>query len=95
MLEPPKEWRVHNGRVNRDCISKAEYERRMEERRAAGLMLDPSTAEIDWNYGQTLDPYGDGLPLLPHEDQAVNISRALLTPTSGSVFTIFPTRRET
>jgi hypothetical protein len=36
----------------------------MEERRAAGLLLDPSTAEIDWNYAQTLDPYGDGLPLL-------------------------------
>jgi hypothetical protein len=40
----------------------AEYKRRMEERRAAGLLIDPSTAEIDWNYAQTLDPYGDGLP---------------------------------
>jgi hypothetical protein len=67
-LEPRKGWRVHNGRVNRDCISKAEYERRMEERRAAGLLLDPSTAEIDWNYAQTPDPYGDGLPLLPQEE---------------------------
>jgi hypothetical protein len=41
----------------------------MEERRAAGLLLDQSTAEIDWTYAQTLDPYGDGLPLLPQEDQ--------------------------
>jgi hypothetical protein len=41
----------------------------MEERRAAGLLLDPSTAEIDWNYAQTFDPYGDGLPLLPQEEQ--------------------------
>jgi hypothetical protein len=52
------------------CISKTEYDRRMEERRAAGLLIDPSTAEIDWTYAQTLDPYGDGLPLLPDEKQA-------------------------
>jgi hypothetical protein len=57
------------GRVNRDCISSAEYDRRMEERRAAGLLLDPSTAEIGWNYAQTLDPYSDRLPLLPQEEQ--------------------------
>jgi hypothetical protein len=63
-LEPAR-----NGRVDRDCISKAEYNRRMEERRAAGLSIDPSTAEIDWNYAQTLDPYCDGLPLLPQEEQ--------------------------
>jgi hypothetical protein len=69
LLERSTGGRVHKGRVNRDCISKAEYDRRMEERRAAGLLLDPSTAEIDWNYAQTLDPYGDGLPLLPREDQ--------------------------
>jgi hypothetical protein len=68
-LEPPEGWRVHNGRVNRDCISNAEYNRRMDERRTAGLLLDPSTAVIDWNYAQTLDPYGDGLPLLPQEEQ--------------------------
>ena len=66
---PQEGWRVHNGRVNRDCVSNAEYDRRMEERRAAGLLLDPSTAEIDWNYAQTFDPYGDGLPLLPQEEQ--------------------------
>jgi hypothetical protein len=64
-LKPGERWRVHNGRVNRDCISNAEYVRRMEERRSAGLLIDPSTAEIDWIYAQTLDPYDDGLPLLP------------------------------
>jgi hypothetical protein len=68
-LEPPKGGLVHNGRVNRDCISKIEYRRRMEERRTAGLLIDAMTAEIDWNYAQTLDPYGDGLPLLPQEEQ--------------------------
>jgi hypothetical protein len=68
-LEPRGRRRVHNGRVDRDCISQAEYDRLMEERRAAGLLLDPSTAEIDWNYAQTLDPYDDGLPLLPQAEQ--------------------------
>jgi hypothetical protein len=68
-MEPRAGWRVHNGRVNRNCISKAEYDKRMKERRAAGLLLDPSTAEIECWYGQTLDPYGDGLPLLPQEKQ--------------------------
>jgi hypothetical protein len=63
-LEPRAGWRVHNGRVNRDCISKTEYDRRMEERRAAGLLIDPSTAKIEWWYAMTLDHYNDGLPVL-------------------------------
>jgi hypothetical protein len=61
--------RVHNPKVDRDRISRAEYDRRMEERRAAGLLIDPSTAELYWSYGETLDPYGDGLDLLPLEQQ--------------------------
>ena len=80
-LEPPEGWRVHNGRVNRDCITNAEYERRMEERRAAGLLLDPSTAEIEWWYIQTLDPYGDGLSLLPPEEQ---VGRGYFARAPGS-----------
>ena len=51
------------------CISKTEYDRRMEERRVAGLLIDPSTAEICWNFGNYFDVYGDGLPLLPQLDQ--------------------------
>jgi hypothetical protein len=69
LLEPPEGWLVHNGKVNRDCISSAEYDRRMEERRAAGLSIDPSTAQIERWCAQTLDPYGDGLPLLPGTEQ--------------------------
>jgi hypothetical protein len=69
LLEPPRRYRVHNGRVDRDCISNAEYDRRMEERRAAGLLIDPSTAEIYWEYAYFFDVYGDGLPLLPQLDQ--------------------------
>ena len=68
-LEPPGSWRVHNGRVDRHCISDAEYKRLMEERRAAGLSIDPSTAQIERWCAQTLDPYGDGLPLLPQAEQ--------------------------
>jgi hypothetical protein len=59
----------------------AEYKRRMEERRAAGLLIDPSTAEIDWTYAQIFDPYGDGLPLLPEEVQG---GRAYFARAPGS-----------
>jgi len=79
--KPPKGWLVHNGRVNRDCISNAEYDRRMEERRAAGQLLEPPTAEIDWNYAHILDPYGDSLPLLPQEQQ---IGREYFARAPGS-----------
>jgi hypothetical protein len=41
----------------------------MDERRAAGKLIDPATAEIEWRYAQTLDPYGDGLELTPEEQQ--------------------------
>jgi hypothetical protein len=63
-------WLVHNGRVHRDCITKTEWDRRMEERRAAGLLIDPSTAEIARRWGvATFDPYNDGVPLFPQEEQ--------------------------
>jgi hypothetical protein len=32
-------------------------------RKEAGLRIDPETAEVDWTYAQTLDPYGDDLAL--------------------------------
>ena len=37
-------------------------------RRQAGLTIDPTTAEVDWWYVQTLNPYGDD-PDLPEEFQ--------------------------
>jgi hypothetical protein len=39
-------------------------------RRAVGLHIDPETAEVDWTYAQTLDPYGDE-PNLPEECRQV------------------------
>jgi hypothetical protein len=81
LSEPPEWWLVHNGRVNRDCISKAEYDRRMEERRTAGLLIDPSTAEIGCWHAEIEDPYNDGLPFLP---QASQIGRTCFARAPGS-----------
>jgi hypothetical protein len=39
-------------------------------RMAVGLQIDPETAEVEWVYAQTLDPYGD-CPDLPEEYQQV------------------------
>jgi hypothetical protein len=86
LLEPPKGWLVHNGIINRDCISSAEYDRRMEERRAAGLLIDPSTAEIFWNWANFFDVYGDGLPLLPQES---SINREYFARAPGSNIWVF------
>ena len=39
-------------------------------RKEAGLKIDPETAEVEWIYAQTLDPYGV-YPELPEECQQV------------------------
>jgi hypothetical protein len=39
-------------------------------RKAVGGQIDPETAEVDWTYAQTHDPYGDD-PNLPEEYQQV------------------------
>jgi hypothetical protein len=36
----------------------AEDEQRLAIRKEAGLKIDPETAEVEWKYRQTLDPYG-------------------------------------
>jgi len=40
------------------AAEKAEIERWLVIGKAEGLKIDPETAEVDWNYAQTLDPYG-------------------------------------
>ena len=80
-LELPVWQLVLNGRVNRDCISEAEYNKRMEERRAAGLLIDPSTAETFWISENFFDVYSDGLPLFPQE---ILISRKSFARAPGS-----------
>lgn len=39
---------------------------RIAERKCEALLIDPATAEVDWIYGETLDPYGV-IPDLPEE----------------------------
>ena len=47
-----------------------ELEEWLAIRKAEGLHIDPDTAEVDWDYAQTLDPYGV-YPDLPDEWQQV------------------------
>jgi hypothetical protein len=60
-------------------------------RKAEALKIDPDTAEVDWEYGQTLDRYGV-YPELP--DEYENILRAFRVAKSGSILAIFPKRPE-
>ncbi len=50
-------------------------------RKEEGLEIDPATAEVDWNYAQTLDPYGV-YPELPEEYSQVG--RAYFARRPGS-----------
>jgi hypothetical protein len=47
-----------------------ELEKWFAIRKAEALKIDPDTAEVGWEYGQTLDPYGV-CPDLPEEYQQV------------------------
>jgi hypothetical protein len=42
----------------------------LASRKEAGLKIDPETAEVDWEYGQVMDPYGVHSDL-PEECQQV------------------------
>ena len=61
-------------------IQGSDVEQWLAIRKEAGLKIYPKTAEVEWRYAQTLDPYGV-YPDLPEECQQVG--RA----TSGSTFT--------
>jgi hypothetical protein len=50
-------------------------------RKAAGLAIDPKTAEVMWWYAQTLDPYGD-YPSIP--DECDQVGRAYFARAPGS-----------
>jgi hypothetical protein len=47
-----------------------ETEAWLDERKREALLIDPATAEVDWSYELTLDPYGV-IPDLPEELQQV------------------------
>jgi hypothetical protein len=40
----------------------------LDERKREALLIDPATAEVDWSFGQTLDP-NEMIPDLPEELQ--------------------------
>lgn len=63
-------------------------------RQAVGLHIDPETAEVDWIYAQTLDPYGDH-PDLPEECRRLggNTSHVLQEAMYGSILATCPRPR--
>jgi hypothetical protein len=50
-------------------------------RKEAALQIDPETAEVEWTYAQTLDPYGID-PDLPEEYQCVGREYFARSPRS-------------
>ena len=50
-------------------------------RKEEGLKINPKTAEVDWSYAQTLDPYGVD-PDLPEEYQQVGREYFARSPAS-------------
>jgi hypothetical protein len=51
-------------------------------RKEAGLLIDPETAEVEWTYAFTLDPYGI-YPDLPEELQQVGREYFARSPGSN------------
>jgi hypothetical protein len=64
----------------------------LDERKREGLLIDPATAEVDWSFGQTLDPYGI-IPDLPEELQQVGREYFARRPgaTFGLTSATYPT----
>jgi hypothetical protein len=56
--------------MNNSRMSDQELNEFHSIRKEAGRNIDPTTAEVDWIYAQTLDPYGID-PDLPEEYQQV------------------------
>ena len=62
-------------------ITKDEVEEWLAIRKEAGLHINPETAEVDWTYALTLDPYGVE-PELPEEYQQVGRTYFARSPGS-------------
>ena len=59
-------WIAERKRKGNDSETKAWLDKRKRE----ALLIDPATAEVDWSFGQALDPYGM-IPDLPEKLQQV------------------------
>ena len=62
-------------------VANKEVEEWLAIRKEAALKIDPATAEVDWVYALTLDPYGVG-PDLPEEDRQVGREYFVRSPGS-------------
>ena len=62
-------------------MTKDDVEEWLAIRKEAGLHINPETAEVDWTYELTLDPYGVE-PEIPEEYQ--QIGRAYFARSPGS-----------
>jgi len=65
----------------KDMTDEMTVEQWLAIRKEAALQIDPETAEVEWTYAQTLDPYGVH-PELPEEYQQVG--RAYFARSPGS-----------
>jgi hypothetical protein len=65
-----KEIAKFKQRVSEARVDGMTVEQWLAVRKEAGLKIDPESAEVDWNYALTLDPYGI-LPDLPESLQQV------------------------
>src|SRR5262249_28742418 len=75
--EPAAERREQMGTIMTD----EERQAWLAIRKEAGLKIDPETAEVEWLYAQTLDPYGV-YPELPEECQQVGREYFACSPGS-------------
>jgi hypothetical protein len=73
-----------------------DVQRLLASRKEAGLKIDPETAEVDWEYGQVMDPYGVYSDL-PEECQQVGRQYFARSPgvTYGSTSVISRTKSVT
>jgi hypothetical protein len=67
----------------RSATTMSEVERELELRRAAGLKIDPATAEVMWARVQILDPYGIRDDFRPEE---YCVGAVLFARTPGGVW---------
>jgi hypothetical protein len=68
-------------RVEGSADDRMTVEQWLAIRKEAALKIDPETAEVDWTYAQTLDPYGIQ-PDLPEECQQVGRTYFARSPDS-------------
>jgi hypothetical protein len=67
--------------MEKKMLEDCDIQRWLTSRKEAGLKIDPETAEVDWEYGQVMDPYGV-YPDLPEE--CYQVGRQYFARSPGS-----------